>query len=36
MPPAFGGIKGSGDGSEGGSEAVEAYINARAVAVMNV
>jgi succinate-semialdehyde dehydrogenase/glutarate-semialdehyde dehydrogenase len=32
----FGGIKDSGDGSEGGPEAVEAYLNARAVAVMNV
>ncbi len=32
----FGGIKDSGYGSEGGPEAVEAYLNARAVAVMNV
>lgn len=39
MPSAempFGGIKDSGYGSEGGPEAVEAYLNARAVAVMNV
>ena len=32
----FGGVKDSGYGSEGGPEAVEAYLNARAVAVMNV
>jgi succinate-semialdehyde dehydrogenase/glutarate-semialdehyde dehydrogenase len=31
----FGGIKDSGYGSEGGPEAVEAYLNVRAVAVMN-
>ncbi|HYF16640.1 MAG TPA: NAD-dependent succinate-semialdehyde dehydrogenase [Ramlibacter sp.] len=39
MPSAelpFGGIKDSGYGSEGGPEAVEAYLNARAVAVANV
>lgn len=39
MPSAempFGGIKDSGYGSEGGAEAVEAYLNTRAVAVMNV
>jgi len=39
MPSAempFGGIKDSGYGSEGGPEAVEAYLNARSVAVMNV
>ncbi len=39
MPSAempFGGIKDSGYGSEGGPEAVEAYLNTRAVAVMNV
>lgn len=39
MPSAempFGGLKDSGYGSEGGSEAVEAYLNVRAVAVMNV
>lgn len=39
MPTAempFGGIKDSGYGSEGGPEAVEAYLNVRAVAVMNV
>jgi succinate-semialdehyde dehydrogenase/glutarate-semialdehyde dehydrogenase len=38
MPSAempFGGIKDSGIGSEGGPEAVEAYLNVRAVAVMN-
>jgi succinate-semialdehyde dehydrogenase / glutarate-semialdehyde dehydrogenase len=38
MPTAelpFGGIKDSGYGSEGGPEAVEAYLNVRAVAVMN-
>jgi succinate-semialdehyde dehydrogenase/glutarate-semialdehyde dehydrogenase len=32
----FGGIKDSGYGSEGGPEALEAYLNARAVSVMNV
>jgi succinate-semialdehyde dehydrogenase/glutarate-semialdehyde dehydrogenase len=32
----FGGVKDSGYGSEGGPEAVEAYLNTRAVAVMNV
>lgn len=31
----FGGIKDSGYGSEGGPEALEAYLNTRAVAVMN-
>ncbi|OGB25825.1 MAG: NAD-dependent succinate-semialdehyde dehydrogenase [Burkholderiales bacterium RIFCSPLOWO2_02_FULL_57_36] len=39
MPSAempFGGLKDSGYGSEGGPEALEAYLNARAVAVMNV
>ena len=39
MPSAempFGGIKDSGYGSEGGPEAVEAYLNVRAIAVMNV
>ncbi len=39
MPSAempFGGVKESGYGSEGGPEALEAYLNARAVAVMNV
>ncbi len=39
MPSAempFGGIKDSGYGSEGGPEAVEAYLNVRAVAIMNV
>jgi succinate-semialdehyde dehydrogenase/glutarate-semialdehyde dehydrogenase len=39
MPSAempFGGIKDSGYGSEGGPEAVQAYLNARAVAIMNV
>lgn len=42
MPPAtsaelpFGGIKDSGYGTEGGSEAVEAYLNTRAVSVMNI
>ncbi|MFZ9184253.1 MAG: aldehyde dehydrogenase family protein, partial [Hylemonella sp.] len=38
MPSAempFGGIKDSGYGSEGGPEAVEAYLNVRSVAVMN-
>ena len=32
----FGGIKDSGYGSEGGPEAVEAYLNVRAVAIANV
>jgi succinate-semialdehyde dehydrogenase/glutarate-semialdehyde dehydrogenase len=32
----FGGIKDSGYGSEGGPEALDAYLNVRAVAVMNV
>jgi succinate-semialdehyde dehydrogenase/glutarate-semialdehyde dehydrogenase len=39
MPSAempFGGIKDSGYGSEGGPEAMEAYLNTRAVAIMNV
>jgi succinate-semialdehyde dehydrogenase/glutarate-semialdehyde dehydrogenase len=39
MPSAempFGGIKDSGYGSEGGPEALDAYLNARAVSVMNV
>jgi succinate-semialdehyde dehydrogenase / glutarate-semialdehyde dehydrogenase len=39
MPSAempFGGVKDSGHGSEGGPEALEAYLNTRAVAVMNV
>ncbi|MDB5953654.1 NAD-dependent succinate-semialdehyde dehydrogenase [Ramlibacter sp.] len=39
MPSAempFGGIKDSGYGSEGGPEALEAYLNARSVAVANV
>ena len=39
MPTAempFGGIKDSGYGSEGGCEAMEAYLNARAVTIMNV
>jgi len=31
----FGGVKDSGYGSEGGPEAVEAYLNVRAVSVMN-
>lgn len=31
----FGGVKESGYGSEGGLEAVEAYLNTRSVAVMN-
>ena len=38
MPSAempFGGIKDSGYGSEGGPEAMEAYLNTRSVAVMN-
>jgi succinate-semialdehyde dehydrogenase/glutarate-semialdehyde dehydrogenase len=39
MPSAempFGGIKDSGYGSEGGPEALEAYLNARSVSIMNV
>ena len=39
MPSAempFGGVKDSGYGSEGGPEAVEAYLNARSVSIMNV
>ena len=39
MPTAempFGGIKDSGYGSEGGTEAMDAYLNARAVTIMNV
>ena len=32
----FGGVKDSGYGSEGGPEAMEAYLNARAVAILNV
>jgi len=39
MPTAempFGGIKDSGYGSEGGPEAMEAYLNTRAVTIMNV
>jgi succinate-semialdehyde dehydrogenase/glutarate-semialdehyde dehydrogenase len=39
MPSAempFGGIKDSGYGSEGGPEALDAYLNARAVSIMNV
>ncbi len=39
MPSAempFGGIKDSGYGSEGGPEAMEAYLNTRAVTVLNV
>ncbi|MBE2261161.1 MAG: NAD-dependent succinate-semialdehyde dehydrogenase [Burkholderiaceae bacterium] len=32
----FGGIKDSGYGSEGGTEAMDAYLNARAVTIMNV
>lgn len=39
MPSAempFGGIKDSGYGSEGGPEALDAYLNARSVAIMNV
>ena len=38
MPSAempFGGVKDSGYGSEGGPEAVEAYLNTRAIAIMN-
>jgi len=39
MPSAempFGGLKDSGYGSEGGPEAMDAYLNARAVSIMNV
>ena len=39
MPSAempFGGIKDSGYGSEGGPEAMDAYLNARSVTIMNV
>ena len=39
MPSAempFGGVKDSGYGSEGGPEAVDAYLNTRSIAVMNV
>src|SRR5690606_32517652 len=39
MPSAempFGGVKDSGYGSEGGPEALDAYLNARAVSIMNV
>jgi succinate-semialdehyde dehydrogenase/glutarate-semialdehyde dehydrogenase len=39
MPSAempFGGLKDSGYGSEGGPEAMEAYLNARSVSIMNV
>jgi succinate-semialdehyde dehydrogenase/glutarate-semialdehyde dehydrogenase len=39
MPSAempFGGVKDSGYGSEGGPEAIEAYVNARAIAIANV
>ena len=32
----FGGLKDSGYGSEGGPEALEAYLNTRAVSLMNV
>jgi succinate-semialdehyde dehydrogenase/glutarate-semialdehyde dehydrogenase len=32
----FGGVKDSGYGSEGGPEAVDAYLNARSVAIANV
>ena len=38
MPSAempFGGVKDSGYGSEGGPEALEAYVNVKAVAIMN-
>jgi succinate-semialdehyde dehydrogenase/glutarate-semialdehyde dehydrogenase len=31
----FGGVKDSGYGSEGGPEAMDAYLNARAVTIMN-
>ena len=42
MPPMasaempFGGVKDSGYGSEGGPEALECYLNARSVSVMNI
>ena len=39
MPSAempFGGIKDSGYGSEGGPEALEAYLNTRAVTIVNI
>ncbi len=39
MPSAempFGGVKDSGYGSEGGPEAVEAYLNTRSVSIMNI
>ena len=39
MPSAempFGGVKDSGYGSEGGPEALEAYLNARSVSIMNI
>jgi succinate-semialdehyde dehydrogenase/glutarate-semialdehyde dehydrogenase len=39
MPSAempFGGIKDSGYGSEGGPEAMDAYLNARSISIMNV
>jgi succinate-semialdehyde dehydrogenase / glutarate-semialdehyde dehydrogenase len=39
MPSAempFGGVKESGYGSEGGPEAIDAYVNARAIAIANV
>ncbi|MBT9467295.1 NAD-dependent succinate-semialdehyde dehydrogenase [Hydrogenophaga sp.] len=39
MPSAempFGGLKDSGYGSEGGPEAMDAYLNARAVSIMNI
>ena len=39
MPSAempFGGIKDSGYGSEGGPEALEAYLNTRSVSIMNI
>ena len=32
----FGGVKDSGYGSEGGPEALEAYLNSRAVSIANV
>jgi succinate-semialdehyde dehydrogenase/glutarate-semialdehyde dehydrogenase len=32
----FGGMKDSGYGSEGGPEALDAYLNTRSVAIMNV